>query len=125
MDALKASGKDVASEQQRQFGNASTPETKLLNALQKKSMADVVEQSLARQNVAESLKQDVLHLFGVVIAEPDRLIRERQSGEQAGRLCFDATAIGKELGWNRQRVYERLSRLREILLQAAKEGHIP
>lgn len=104
-----------------QWQRTQTPEELLLHSLHEQSLNMLLQQVFQQLDESDGLQADILLLVQHVLAEPDRYLRTRQSGSQRGQQVLNSTELATTLGWNRQRVYERLERLRTLLLRLMKE----
>jgi len=95
----------------------STPEAYLLSALAHISTEQLFERAASRVEKSVSMRKDLQLLFRTLLDSPEKFTIKRKSGTQAGNLTLDITRLAKATKWNRQKVYERLQRLRKILLQ--------
>lgn len=103
---------------------ASSPEDNLLQALQHQKLSDLFQRSIHVQKASRKVKRDIETLFSFLKNHGDTFIKKRQSGPQKGSLVFDLNGLTASLGWQRNRLYDRLERLKELLEKAwqAEQG---
>lgn len=100
---------------------AQTAEEHIIAALELQEYTDLVTHVLQKAKADKGLLQDGHQLIELVLSDPDRFLQRRKSGKNKGKWVFHYVELIAELGWNKQRVYERLERIRKLLLQARNQ----
>lgn len=96
---------------------APSPEQLVMEQLDTTHLVEWVEQKFIASRTPKRIQKECKQLLKIVLTQPERYIHKRESGEKAGRLVFQHSAIASKLGWPRRQVYERLAFLRELVLQ--------
>lgn len=97
-----------------------TPEQQVLTVLEQQEFTTLLERVLARANASGKLLKESQELVALVLSAPERYILRRQSGKHRGTWVFHYIEIARALQWNKQRVYDRLERIRKIFFQELK-----
>jgi len=104
------------------FEGSDSPEDMVLSALEHQSFVEVVKRVLHRTNEAQGLLNEGHELIEVIMSAPDTYIQRRESGKKKGHLVFNYVALMKALGWNKQKLYDRLERIRKVFVKELKQN---
>lgn len=98
-----------------------TPEQQLFAVLECEAFSDLLARALHKAGESEGLLQEGKQLVTLILSDPERFIKRRQSGKNKDVWVLHYVELVKELGWNKQRVYDRLERIRTLIARELRK----
>jgi len=111
----KRSQKHLSEELSELKDGKRSPEQQVQEYLDQKSLMARMEDLFARSSEKDRVLSEFRQLLGLVLTDPERYIRKRESGPKMGNLVFQHAALATSLGWTQKHLSNRLSKLRQLL----------
>lgn len=93
------------------------PEQYMLFVLEQQNFITLLEQTLKRAGESEGLLREGKELVEEIMSAPEVYIQRRKSGKEKRKWVFHYVALARALQWNKQKVYDRLERIRSLFLR--------
>lgn len=102
--------------------DGSSPEQVIQEKLDQTALKEWLHATQKRAQAEESTQStECQKLLSLLLSDPERYIRKRESGQEAGQWVFQHVQLAEAMGWSRKVLRNRLSLLKQLFFGAKEQ----